>query len=379
MRKLFFFFAVLSLFALDRYGERTIWDFEIKGVYMEKWNAELAAAARRFGFDTVVLRERPRNLSSFGGLRILQVVDIDEAKTTSPSEIYEMPALQLTSRDLIKEFSRKAKKREKTLRKIFAKGKKVILKVPFSRTASELFLKTGLLPFFLKLPGVFISERRGDFIPREKFIAWIEGSAGVEVKVLSLFKNGMAGFILKDFQSLSDEELLKIAKITNPKIKLRINLPDYLDVPMYYQETDYYCGPASVKMIIDYLMGEKLSQDFLAKQMGTKGPTAGTPPRRIMEFLRRYTGEPFSEYPGFSHSLIEKNIRYGFPVIARVKTSYLSGWKGAYGHYIVIKGFAGDFYYVNDPVKGKVFYTKKEIENAVVKHYFGPLLIVRLK
>ena len=100
-----------------------------------------------------------------------------------------------------------------------------------------------------------------------------------------------------------------------------------------------------------------------------------------MKFLRKFTGEPFREVEAFSHEIIEKNIEYGFPVIARVETSYLRGWDddSGGGHFILIKGFTKNFYYVNDAVKGKVFYSRKEIEEATVKHVFGPLLIVRVK
>ncbi|RKY76612.1 hypothetical protein DRQ07_10015, partial [candidate division KSB1 bacterium] len=151
--------------------------------------------------------------------------------------------------------------------------------------------------------------------------------------------------------------------------------------PQYFQKTTYYCGPASVQMLLDFLMNRKIEQDTLAKWMETKGPTAGTRPVLIMKFLRKFTGEPFREVEAFSHEIIEKNIEYGFPVIARVETSYLRGWDddSGGGHFILIKGFTKNFYYVNDAVKGKVFYSRKEIEEATVKHVFGPLLIVRVK
>ncbi|OPX34526.1 hypothetical protein B1H10_03475, partial [candidate division KSB1 bacterium 4484_188] len=98
-------------------------------------------------------------------------------------------------------------------------------------------------------------------------------------------------------------------------------------------------------------------------------------------FLRKYTGESFREVEAFSHEIIEKNIEYGFPVIARLETSYLRGWNDDFGggHFIIIKGFTKNFYFVNDSVKGKVFYSREEIENAVEKHCFGPLLIVRVE
>ena len=43
----------------------------------------------------------------------------------------------------------------------------------------------------------------------------------------------------------------------------------FLSVPVFRQETKYWCGPASVQMIVKYKTGKKVSQSTLASYMNT--------------------------------------------------------------------------------------------------------------
>ncbi len=375
MRKAFIFLIIAFFISgLDRYGDRTIWDLDVKGVFLRKPSLQLIERARRHGFNCIFIPQKA-TLKGTDDLRVYRISDME-----GNGDVVEVVPLKIEG-DELSSFRKAVRKRDRWVRRLILrlkKGRAPFLKVP-SLNSSVFFLLTGVRSFVLKLPLTILSEKRPEGVDPSRFIAWVVGKEGLEEKILSLFKGGMRGFVLAEFSEIKEEELIKLERITAPEKAWRRAGENFLPVPFYYQETDYYCGPASVKMVIEYLTGERLSQKWLAKKMGTKGPTAGTAPRRIVEFLREYTKEPFDEVELFSHRLIEKNIKLGFPVIARVKTSFLSGWKGSYGHYVVIKGWAGAYYYVNDPVKGMVFYSKEELERAVVRHYYGPLLIVRCR
>ena len=117
-----------------------------------------------------------------------------------------------------------------------------------------------------------------------------------------------------------------------------------LSVPLYQQQEGYYCGPASVQMVLKYLTGTTYSQATLANSMGT-AENGGTYVYRIRNELNSRTSAGNYQYLGtweasFSDSLIY-SIDKNKPVICHVKTGILPNYNYASntGHYIVSTGY----------------------------------------
>lgn len=58
-----------------------------------------------------------------------------------------------------------------------------------------------------------------------------------------------------------------------------------LQVPVYEQEKNYYCGPATVKQVTQFVTGSSHSQDYIAKVMGTS--SEGT----TMAYMTKYLND----------------------------------------------------------------------------------------
>lgn len=157
----------------------------------------------------------------------------------------------------------------------------------------------------------------------------------------------------------------------------------YLHVPMYFQKTNYWCGPASVEMIIDFYRGSVYNQETYASYMGTT--TNGTDIGQIQRALNNYQSQYHYDirYVGNFQAMIDKayySIRHGAPFIANINTNSLYNqglW--AYptnGHYIVVRSiyydrnterFTG---HVNDPWKvGKCTKTYQTLYQSVANHW----------
>ncbi|MDD6572160.1 MAG: C39 family peptidase [Thermoflexaceae bacterium] len=67
-----------------------------------------------------------------------------------------------------------------------------------------------------------------------------------------------------------------------------------LAVTCYPQETNYYCGPATVKQVLHYLTGDNYSQGYYANLLGTT--QAGTDFSRIPNVLNNRLGDSYYVY-----------------------------------------------------------------------------------
>ncbi|RKY81434.1 hypothetical protein DRQ07_04110, partial [candidate division KSB1 bacterium] len=61
MKKLLLFvlsvFIISTVLAIDRSGNKTLWDLDIKGFYLEKWDKNQVDSAIMYGFNTLVIRD----------------------------------------------------------------------------------------------------------------------------------------------------------------------------------------------------------------------------------------------------------------------------------------------------------------------------------
>jgi len=116
-----------------------------------------------------------------------------------------------------------------------------------------------------------------------------------------------------------------------------------LEVPYYAQEEDFFCGPASVQMGIEYVSGDVIPQRTLAAEMKTV-PVNGTYTNMMrMPFGNRgYTS--VSEAHTTLDELKEQNSR-GYVSIILI----WSDTDHKYGHYVVVIGYNATGIFVNDP------------------------------
>ncbi|MCW4013137.1 MAG: C39 family peptidase [Candidatus Bathyarchaeota archaeon] len=114
-----------------------------------------------------------------------------------------------------------------------------------------------------------------------------------------------------------------------------------LAVPYHDQETRYYCGPASVSMVIEYTSGEALSQDTLSDELETVTGTHSA-----------YMDDPFYDR---DFSIIQQEFMSLFRLKKRIASGYapiLLIWFDETceeAHYVVAVGYNETGVFINDP------------------------------
>ncbi|WP_425756047.1 C39 family peptidase [Ihubacter sp. rT4E-8] len=159
-----------------------------------------------------------------------------------------------------------------------------------------------------------------------------------------------------------------------------------LDVPLYKQSNNYYCGPASTRMTLKYL-GKDITQSALASQMGTTSAD-GTYVYQIVNALNNHLGGTKYKYVLNSNISFGSGLTYsidkGRPVICHVDTIKLPIYKEdkkSTGHYVVATGYyykavggtGVDTVYYNDPNNNSKYYGRKtctwsEMRNAILEN-----------
>ncbi len=153
------------------------------------------------------------------------------------------------------------------------------------------------------------------------------------------------------------------------EISIKSGANKNLTVPLYQQEKDYYCGPASAKMLLKYVKGTLYTQASLATAMGTTRSN-GTLVYKLTNTLNSKLGSSEYEYVldsdyEFGNSLIYC-IDKSKPIVCHVDTSALPIYNGtSCGHYIVSIGYS--WYASGSSGYSKVKYNDPNWNNA----YFG--------
>ncbi len=114
----------------------------------------------------------------------------------------------------------------------------------------------------------------------------------------------------------------------------------YPDVPVYKQETNYYCGPACLQMALKHITGTKYSQSSLASTAGTNS-TDGTYVYKMRDTLnakqstRKYAYTTVSSQSDLQNK-VTSSIAREAPVIFHAKTGPLQMYNGKnLGHYVL--------------------------------------------
>lgn len=119
-----------------------------------------------------------------------------------------------------------------------------------------------------------------------------------------------------------------------------------LNITTYQQETSYWCGPANIKQVIQYLTGSSESQSTYASDMGTNSSDGTYVYKMVQELNAKQSKFTYAYYEVSSNdtqtvaSYIFSNIQAGKPCIFHSQTKYLYLYNGkSLGHYITGRGY----------------------------------------
>ena len=117
-----------------------------------------------------------------------------------------------------------------------------------------------------------------------------------------------------------------------------------LDVPYHDQQTSYYCGPASVMMVLDYTANFDYSQDELSQELSTDKELGITYTSLMDEpFIHRDLTDIHDGR--MSLKQLKNQINQGYAPILLI-------WfddKHETGHYVVAVGYNDTGVFINDP------------------------------
>ena len=122
------------------------------------------------------------------------------------------------------------------------------------------------------------------------------------------------------------------------------NVQSYiLDVPYHDQQTSYYCGPASIKMVMEYANGIELSQDVLSSELSTD--------------IQNITHTGLMDEPFIHRDLTD--VKDGRMTLNQLKKQLTLGYAPILliwfdenhetGHYVVAVGYNQTGIFINDP------------------------------
>lgn len=147
----------------------------------------------------------------------------------------------------------------------------------------------------------------------------------------------------------TDEYLLQLENELDKSLINSSVQPRYyvnkLSVTNYRQDNGYYCGPANVKQVVQYLNGSSASQSTYASYMETNS-IDGTYVYAIRNALNNYTSQSYSYVLGSNYNassfstLVKNKITANKPIILHSNTGSLSMYNGtSLGHYLTVNGY----------------------------------------
>ncbi|WP_050638372.1 C39 family peptidase [Candidatus Stoquefichus sp. SB1] len=145
----------------------------------------------------------------------------------------------------------------------------------------------------------------------------------------------------------TDEEIREDERRQN-EVKLKEMLraaPDgekrTMDVPVFQQKNNYYCGPATVKQVLHYRNKSSKTQEYYAGELGTT--QSGTDMTKIKALLNRLQNAPYIYANiGTSSEWLTK-IKYScsttIPAVLDINTNSVSAFPyRSSGHFVNISG-----------------------------------------
>lgn len=119
--------------------------------------------------------------------------------------------------------------------------------------------------------------------------------------------------------------------------------PVVIPVPYHEQETQFTCGPAVLKMILQY-HGEYMGERRLRRYTKTS-PKTGTNHQELITASRKLGYHCFVKQNARPYD-VKSFINRGLPTIINWQEPDTKE-----GHYSVIFGYTADYFYVHDPYK----------------------------
>ncbi len=115
-----------------------------------------------------------------------------------------------------------------------------------------------------------------------------------------------------------------------------------ISVPVFKQETNYWCGPATTKQVIHYIKGYSSSQGTYANLLNTTND--GTVMSVIDDVLRSKTGKNYIYSSIGSYDSWFYKVKYGIntymPSVMDINTQNVSSWPySTSGHYVNTSGY----------------------------------------
>ncbi len=146
--------------------------------------------------------------------------------------------------------------------------------------------------------------------------------------------------------------------------------PTNLAMTHQYQVTNYFCGPATSQMVVQYLTGRWVSQWTIASYSGTS-PSYGTSAANVKNAINYYGGTSYWTAYWFSRDKAVANIQAYRPVPINIQCRYIGYWGYSYAmHHSPIKGYTSGGFYIHDSWTGpNEWASSTEVWNAVNYHY----------
>ena len=156
-----------------------------------------------------------------------------------------------------------------------------------------------------------------------------------------------------------------------PKYVSSLTKCSTLAIAMNYQDNGYTCCPTSFSMATMCLYGYR-SEKKCAEVLGTVYGS-GTSPSDLVANAPKlgYQAIPIKR----NYDSVLKSLQKGRPVIAHIQTKPATclGYKGDYGHYILIYWCKKGVYFIADPTKGIVKCKSSILDKATngrdIKYY----------
>ncbi len=171
-------------------------------------------------------------------------------------------------------------------------------------------------------------------------------------------------YILTEEDVLLDQQKME-EDIPEPSAAGDFNINFNMDCEI--QENDSYCGPATVRNVLQYINGEAKSQGFYAHKDRLNTTDAGTDMTRIPDVLNKYQNQHTYVYKEFSDlttwkSRVKKDTKKYVPVVLDIKSTETNWRYKTNGHFLCTGGYIynendTDYVWICDshPEKGGVY------------------------
>jgi|InofroStandDraft_1065614.scaffolds.fasta_scaffold08631_2 hypothetical protein len=195
-------------------------------------------------------------------------------------------------------------------------------------------------------------------------------------------EEGGKEYILTEEDALLDQEKLE-EDVTVPFATGDFNINFNMNCTL--QKNGYYCGPATVKNVLQYINSASETQNFYAGKLGTTSD--GTDMTKIPAVLNKYQSRCEYVYKEFSDlstwkSRVEKDTKKYVPVVLDIKSD-TDNWRySTSGHFLCTGGYIynendTDYVFICDPhpTHGGVYKVSAKKAYTVNRAHFRSAMI----